>query len=158
MVPSVLPRSAVGHVFPLALPTEPAHVPLLQAVWSSLAFDYVARQKLSGTHMTFGVLKQIACPTPTTFDAAPPWADVPLRDVVLPRVLELAYTSHRIAPYARDLGDHRPPFRWIPERRVQLRTELDAAMMHVYGLTREEWQHVLDSFAVVRKCEERDLG
>lgn len=158
MVPSVLPRSAVGHVFPLALPTEPAHVPLLQAVWSSLAFDYVARQKLSGTHMTFGVLEQIACPTPAAFDAVPEWSDVPLRNIVLPRVLELTYTSHRIASYARDLGDDGPPFHWVLDRRAMLRAELDAAMLHVYGLSPGEAKHVLDSFPVVRRYEERDLG
>ena len=33
--------------------------------WS---FDYVARQKLSGTHMTYFIVKQLACPTPATFD------------------------------------------------------------------------------------------
>jgi hypothetical protein len=31
-------------------------------------------------------------------------------------------------------------------------------MLHVYGLTREEAEHVLDSFTVVRKYEERDVG
>jgi hypothetical protein len=77
---------------------------------------------------------------------------------VLPRVLELTYTSHRIAPYARDLGDAGPPFRWNPERRTAIRAELDAAMMHVYGLGRDEVEHVLDSFPVVRKYEERDYG
>jgi hypothetical protein len=67
--------------------------------------------------MTFGVLEQLACPAPAAFDAVPAWADVRLRDVVLPRVLELTYTSNRIAPYASDLGDDGPPFHWIPERR-----------------------------------------
>lgn len=158
MVPSVLPRSAVGDGFLLAFPAEPADGALLQAVWSSFAFDYVARQKLSGTHMKYFVIKQIACPTPATFDNVPAWADAPLREVVLPRVLELTYTSHRIAPYARDLGDPGQPFRWIPERRARLRAELDAALLHVYGLIREEAEHVLDSFTVVRRYEERDFG
>jgi hypothetical protein len=158
MVPCVLPRSAVGHVFPLALPGEPAHAPLLQAVWSSLILDYVVRQKLSGTHLTYGVLGQIACPPPAVFEEVPAWAGTSLRLVVLPRVLELTYTSYRIAPYARDLGDAGPPFRWNPERRTAIRAELDAAMMHVYGLGRDEVEHVLDSFFVVRKYEERDYG
>ena len=39
-----------------------------------------------------------------------------------------------------------------------MRAELDAAMFHVYGLTRPEVEHVLDSFFVVRKYEERDHG
>ena len=48
-VPSVLPTSAVGNKFLLAFPEDPAHGPLLHAVWSTMAFDYVARQKISGT-------------------------------------------------------------------------------------------------------------
>jgi hypothetical protein len=75
-------------------------------------------------------------------------------------VLELTYTSRRIRPYADDIvgGDPGTPFRWIPQRREQLRAELDAAMFHLYGLDRADTEHVLDSFFVVRKYEERDHG
>lgn len=76
----------------------------------------------------------------------------------MPRVLDLLYTSNRIASYARDLGDDGPPFRWVPERRAVLRAELDAIVLHVYGLAREEAEHVLDAFPVVRRYEERDHG
>lgn len=54
--------------------------------------------------------------------------------------------------------DPGPPFRWLPERREQLRVELDAALFHLYGLVRDEVEHVMDSFFVVRKYEERDHG
>jgi hypothetical protein len=158
-VPSVLPRAAVGHKFPLTFPARPDRVPLLQAVWSSLAFDYVSRQKISGAGMTYFIVKQLACPAPEAFEQAQPWSgDVTLREWVVPRVIELSYTSWRIRPYAVDNGDGGPPFRWVPERRVLIRAELDAAMFHVYGLTRSEVEHVLDSFFVVRKYEERDHG
>lgn len=146
-------------MFPLAFPSEPSNAALLQTIWSSLICDYVTRQKLSGTHLTYGILNQLACPAPSTFAEPAPWQPaVTPAEFVTPRVLELTYTSHRIAPYARDLGDNGPPFRWLPERRVALRAELDAAMFHVYGLTRPEAEHVLDSFFVVRKYEERDHG
>ena len=36
--------------------------------------------------------------------------------------------------------------------------DLDAGFLHVYGLNRVEAEHVLDSFNVVRKYEERDFG
>jgi hypothetical protein len=158
-VPSVLPRAAVGHKFPLAFPGEPRHVPLLHAAWSSLAFDYVSRQKISGTGMTYFIVKQLACPAPEAFEEVQPWSEgSTLREWVVPRVIELSYTSWRIRPYAVDNGDDRPPFRWVPERRELIRAELDAAMFHVYGLTRPEVGHVLDSFFVVRKYEERDHG
>jgi hypothetical protein len=56
------------------------------------------------------------------------------------------------------MGDNGPPFHWDPDRRALLRADLDAAMLHVYGLTRAESEHVLDSFPVLRKYEERDFG
>jgi len=84
---------------------------------------------------------------------------------VRPRVLELAYTSYRLAPYAVDAmqgvpgqTDPGPPLRWLPQRRGQLRAELDAAMLHLYGLSRADAEPVLDSFFVLRKYEERDCG
>ncbi|MDX5962856.1 DNA methyltransferase [Rhodococcus opacus] len=158
-VPSVLPTSAVGHVFPIAFPTDPAIGPALLAVWSSLAFDYVARQKLSGTHMTYTVLKQLGCPTPSAFARPTPWqTDCTLAEWMRPYVLELSYTSWRLEPYAVDLGDNGAPFCWDVERRAMLRADLDAAFLYVYGLSRVEAEHVLDSFPVVRKYEERDLG
>lgn len=156
-MPRVLPIAAVGRAFPLALPARAESACLLQAIWSSFAFDYVARQKLSGTHLTYGVVEQLACPTPDTVSRLAAWdGSVSVGDWLRPRVLDLAYTSRRIAPYARNLRDDGPPFRWIPERREMLRTEIDAAMFHVYGLTRPEVEHILDSLLVIRKYEERD--
>lgn len=158
-IPSVLPRSSVGHVFPAALPSTPAFASILHAVWSSLVFDYVSCQKLSGAHMTYNIVQQLACPTPAAFTHPAPWhPTTSLADWLLPYVLELSYTSWRLQPYARDLGDDGPPFWWDPERRALLRADLDAGFLHVYGLRRDEAEHVLDSFFVVRKYEERDFG
>ena len=161
---AVGPRSAVNHAFPVALPRS-TNAWLLQAMWSSLIFDYVVRQKLSGTNMTYGIVNQLACPPPDIFNE--PLAGVcseSLAEWIKPRVLELTYTSHRMAPYARDIlglaedDPVPPPHRWDPDRRAHLMAELDAAMFILYGLTRDEVDHVLDSFAVIRKYEGRDHG
>lgn len=45
---------------------------------------------------------------------------------IVPRTLELIYTSHSMASFARDLGYDGPPFIWDEDRRAQLRAELDA--------------------------------
>jgi hypothetical protein len=158
-VSSILPRAGVGDSLLLASSTRSNCAGLLPALWSSQIFDYLARQKLSGINMNYFIVKQLACPTPDTFGQAQPWSGgVTLREWVVPRVIELSYTSWRIRPYAVDNGDDGPPFRWVPERRELIRAELDAAMFHVYGLTRPEVEHVLDSFFVVRKYEQRDHG
>ena len=151
-VPSVLPTAAVGDKFLLAFPSDPVHGPLLHAAWSSLAFDYIARQKVSGANVKYFIVKQLACPTPATFAEPTPWQpDRSLAEWVLPYVLELSYTSWRLRPYAREMGDDGPPFRWDPDRRARLRADLDAAFLHIYGLTRPEAEHVLDSFLGFRK-------
>jgi hypothetical protein len=158
-VPSVLPASAINHAFPLAFPADPYEAPLLHAVWSSMAFDYVVRQKLSGTNMTFTILKQLACPAPAVFAEPTPWqVDRTLARWVTSYILELSYTSWRLQPYAEEMRDDGPPFRWDSERRSLLRADLDAAVLHVYGLTRPEVEHVLDSFPVVCKYDKRDHG
>jgi hypothetical protein len=63
---------------------------------------------------------------------------------IAPRVLELTYSSHSMAPFARDLGYDGPPFAWDENRRAQLRAELDAWYARAYGLTRDELRYILD--------------
>ncbi|MFZ1991299.1 MAG: hypothetical protein WAW96_16190, partial [Alphaproteobacteria bacterium] len=53
--------------------------------------------------------------------------------------------------------DH-PPFRWQPDRRVLLQAEIDAAVLHLYALNRSQAEWLLDSFKVLQKYEERDVG
>jgi hypothetical protein len=158
-VPSVLPASAVSGKFPIAFPTNVLFAQILHALWSTLVFDYVARQKLSGADMAYFIVKQLAAPSPAEFYKTAPWSSSEtIADWTFPHLLELSYTSLRIKPYAEDMGDSGPPFRWDPERRARLRADLDAGFIHVFGLDRSEAEHVLDSFNVVRKYEERDYG
>ena len=164
-VPSAMPISAVGGGFYLAFPRQGGDGPLLEGVWSSFAYDFLARQKVSGAHLNLSPMRQLACPTPGEVAASLRGVDsTSYAGWLRPRVLELTYTSWRMAPFAIDClelpdgTDPGPPFRWIPERREQLRAEIDAAMFHLYGMPREDVEHVMDSFAVVRKYDERDHG
>ncbi len=65
-------------------------------------------------------------------------------EFVVPRALELSYTSHSLAPFARDLGHDGPPFAWDEDRRSLLRAELDAFYARAYGLDRDELRYILD--------------
>ncbi|TFV61507.1 restriction endonuclease [Mycobacterium sp. PS03-16] len=158
-VPSALPLAAVGHVFPLAFPEDASLARYLHGLWSTTVFDYISRQKLSGTHMTYSVVHQLAAPPPSLFERPAPWQrHVTLGEWVGAYVLELSYTSRRLQPYAKEFGDNGAPFRWETPRRAELRADLDACFFHVYGLNRDEIEHVLDSFPIVRKYDEQDFG
>ena len=135
---SVFPLSAVGHSLPVfTLQSSP----ILRACFigdaNSIVHDWAARGKIGGLHLTFGYMKQLATLPPSAYTQA----DI---DYIVPRVLELTYTSHSLKPWAEDLGYHGEPFRWDENRRAILRAELDARYARLYGLTRDELRYVLD--------------
>ncbi|MFD1832558.1 Eco57I restriction-modification methylase domain-containing protein [Streptomyces desertarenae] len=138
-IPAFLPRTAVGHKFPLMMPcVTPRLVAALIATQSSLVFDFVSRQKIGSTSMGLFIWKQLPVPAPATLEPHLPF--------LLPRVLELVYTAYDMTPLARDLGDGGNPFQWDEERRAQLRAELDAYFFHLYGISREDTDYILESF------------
>lgn len=135
---SFLPKVAVGHSAPLLFPrSDPLTVSALVASLNSLIVDYCARSKVGGLHLTIGILAQLPI-LPVSFYKS---SDLTF---IAPRVLELAYTSYSMAPFACDLGYKGPPFVWDEGRRAQLRAELDAWYARAYGLTRDELRYILD--------------
>jgi hypothetical protein len=134
VVACVIPRAAVGHKLPLLMPSvAPPLVACLSACLSSFVLDYAARQKVGGISLTYFILKQLPVLAPAAYLAPAPWEQGALvRDWILPRVLELAYTAWDLEPFARDCGWDGPPFRWDEERRFLIRCELDAAFLHLY--------------------------
>ncbi|MFJ9089259.1 Eco57I restriction-modification methylase domain-containing protein [Streptomyces sp. NPDC102384] len=145
VIASVLPRTAVGHKFPLMFPPEGAE--LLLANLSSTVLDFAAKQKYAGASLVYFVLEQLPVLRPEVYDLTAPWTqDTPLADWIRPRVLELTYSSYEMAPWAKYLGDGGPPFVWDEERRFLIRAELDAAYFHLYGIERADVDLVLDSF------------
>ena len=122
-------------------------------------FDYCARQKVGGIALKQFILRQLPVPLPSTFAVSSEWnASQTVGDWIQARVLELTYTTWDLEPFARDLGYAGTPFRWDPERRFQLRCELDAAFFRLYGLARDDVDYVMDSFPIVRKNDEKTHG
>jgi len=159
-VASLIPRAAVGHKFPLVMPgVEPRVAACLYACLCSFALDYAARQKVGGTSLTYFIIKQLPVLAPSVYASDAPWSHgMTLVDWILPRVLELTYTAWDVESFARDVGYCGTPFRWDPERRLQLRCELDAAFFRLYGLSRDDVDYVMETFPIVRKNDEKAYG
>jgi len=89
---------------------------------------------------------------------------------IVPRVLELVYTSSSLESLARTWGYDGPPFAWNALRRAVLKAELDAYYAFLYGLTRDELRYILDpsdvygrgypseTFRVLKTNEQRTYG
>lgn len=90
-----------------------------------------------------------------------------------------------IWPWAADISLWMPPIRWpgwsslclrkpewgphcgvhdrLPDRRdtgdrAQLRAEIDAYVAHLYGLSRDDFAYILDTFPVLKKKEKKAFG
>ena len=166
VIPGFVPFCGMGHSLNVLLMHRGINkrsIAGLYANFSALVLDYVARQKVGGTNLSFFIVAQ--------FPVLPPcfYNDSRLA-FLLPKVLELTYTSYTLAPFARDLGHNGPPFDWDEERRAHLRAELDAFYARAYGLNRDELRYILDpadvmgvdypseTFRVLKDKEIRQLG
>jgi hypothetical protein len=161
VIASVLPRVGVGHNMPLFLSStgSATEIGCLLENLNSFALDYLARQKVGGTHLTYIYLKQLPILAPSTYTQPCPWSPgATTADWMRPRILELTYTAHDLEPFARDLGYDGPPFRFEPERRFLLRCELDAAFFHLYGISADDAAYILDTFPIVRRQDEGAFG
>lgn len=156
-VGTAIPRTAAGDTAYLLHPDSgPFENVALVAVLGSLVCDYAARQKSS--RMKYFIIEQLPVLTPSILreerdifnGSASAWLAI--------RVLELCYTSSELSGIAVELGFEGEPFIWNDGRRAALQAEVDAAIMHLYGLSREHAEMLIDSFSVLRKYEERDHG
>ncbi len=139
VIAGVIPLAAVGDTFLLMFPTvdDVRKLAGLLADQCSIVHDFVARQKIGGTHLKYHMKKQITNLPPERYTQT----DL---DYIIPRVLELTYTSHDLKPFAEDLGYVGEPFPFNPDRRRQLKCELDAYYAKLYGLTGDELRYILD--------------
>jgi hypothetical protein len=159
-IPTLFPLAGVGDSEFLFLPSaSPLQVACVYGNAASYCLDYAARQKIGGTNASFHIVCQLPFLAPEIYDDPPAWfAHAPLHAWLLPRVLELTYTAWDLQPFARDVGHDGPPFRWDPARRFLLRCELDAAFFHLYGLSHDDTDYVMDTFPIVRKNDEKAHG
>ena len=158
LITTVIPRVGVGNKYPLAI-SQRDPVAGLQANLSSFVLDYVARQKLSGATMNYFIVKQLPVLKPQEYEKGTPWeATSRLDQWITARVLELSYTAHDLEGFARHHGDKGEPFVWDRSRRDLLRTELDAAYFHLYGVARDDVDYIMDTFKVVRERDEKVHG
>ena len=167
MISAIIPRSGVGHKLPLLRVINgesPINADKYVANLNALIFDFVVRQKYNGTSLVWYVLEQLPVIPPDRYETVP-FGPKSAGEIVREAVLELTYTAHDMAPFARDMGhvdaagDVLPPFVWDEERRLFLRAKLDAVFFHLYGVTdRDDARYVYSTFPIVEREETAAYG
>ncbi|MCY4647377.1 MAG: restriction endonuclease [Gammaproteobacteria bacterium] len=118
---------------------------LVVANMNAIPLDWAARFSVGGVNMNFFIVKQLPVLLPEAYleeaRCGGSWVEL-----VIPRVLELAYTGHELGGFASDLGyPEDRPFRWNDSRRHRLQSELDAIFSHLYQLDRTDVEWILDA-------------
>ncbi len=166
MIAALIPGSGVGNTLPIISTDGQAAVDaaILLANFNAIPFDYVARQKIQGQHLNWFIVEQLPVVPPALYETirfGPKTAGKIVREAVL----ELTYTAHDMAPFARDMGyvdetgDVKPPFTWNKGRRLVLRSKLDAVFFHLYGVTdRDDIRYIYSTFPIVERQEKAVYG
>ncbi|MGA4902781.1 Eco57I restriction-modification methylase domain-containing protein [Streptomyces griseoincarnatus] len=152
-------RTVIAYAFPMGglsdsgnilMPKASTPAALLYSNTTALCLDYILRQKLGGTNLNFFQFGQLPFLPPNMLVRHAPF--------ITPRILELTYTTHDMSAFAMDLGEAGPPFSWDEVRRQVIRIELDALFFHLYGISREDVDYILNTFPIVRRKDEAKFG
>ena len=166
MIAALIPSSGVGNTLPIISTDGHAAVDaaLLLANFNTVPFDYVARQKIQGQHLNWYIVEQLPVVPPDRYEATR-FGPKTAGEIVREAVLELTYTAHDMAPFARDMGyvnkagRVKQPFTWDEARRLHLRAKLDAVFFHLYGVTdRNDIRYIYSTFPIVERKEKATYG
>ena len=165
MIACIAPRVGFAHSLPLLMPADQSEggistykdmAPLLAANLNAFAFDFVARQKIQGQHMSWFIVEQLPVIEPDAYDRQ--FGNTTARELILDHVLHLTYTACDMTPFACDLGYDGQPFIWNVEERQHLQARLDALYFHLYGIEKDDVAYMLNAFPTVRRNDTDNFG
>jgi hypothetical protein len=163
---SLIPKAGVGNSCPMFIFSNMVLSKKVSLISNSCSyiFDFITRKKMGWTNLNFYIVEQLPALPPTTYTPT-------LNEYIVPRIIELTYTSRDLEPFARDVlievgkerwnkwfpqnpigDDGQPkPFIWDEQRRFDLRCDLDALYFHLYEITREDVDYIMETFPIVKR-------
>jgi hypothetical protein len=116
---------------------------LLSAIFNSFSYDAVIRMKVTA-NMNFFFVYSTQIPSLHPADA--------LFAAIVDRAAKLICTTAEFDDLAKEVGlkSHKEGAT-NPAIRARLRAELDGMIAHLYGLTEEEFTHILSTFPIVEQ-------
>ena len=165
LIAALFPTIGFGNKVPILKPeTTDRSEWLLVANLNATILDFVTRQKVQGQTLNLFIVEQLPVVPPDRYEATR-FGPKTAGEIVREAVLELTYTAHDMAPFARDLGyldeagKVKPPFRWDEDRRLRLRAKLAAVFFYLYGVTdRNDVRYIYSTFPIVERQETEAYG
>jgi hypothetical protein len=151
VISCILPWGPASYGWILSLGPDAKTLCILCGVYNSFIFDYLLRNSLSQPSIPQGTFQQTAIIEPNKINEK-------FREYIIIRVLELTYTAWDLQDFAIDCGYEGPPFIWDEERRFLMRCELDAAYFHLYGISAQDVDYIMDTFPIVKRKDQTKYG
>ena len=139
MYSCIFPMSGVGNSMAILCQLKICDAILFNANLSSIVFDYAARCKIGGLHMSQFYFKQMPVIAPNRYAEDE-------RVFVINYAKKLLGTTNKMAEILEC-----PVTIWDPDERAILISRLDAFYAMKYGLSREDFEFILDPEAVMGK-------
>ena len=168
MIAAAVPSVGLGNkapaIFPENVDSDQSNAALLLANLDATVLDFVVRQKAHSTNLNWYIVEQLPVVPPDRYETIR-FGHKTAGEIVREAVLELTYTAHDMAPFARDMGyvdkagKVKSPFTWDEARRLHLRAKLDAVFFHLYGVTdRDDIRYIYSTFPIVEREEKAAYG
>ena len=168
MIAAAVPFTGLGNKIPAIHCTEAeigrSNSSLLLANLGATILDFVVRQKVHSTSLNWFIVEQLPVVPPDRYENVG-FGPKTAGEIVREALLELTYTAHDMAPFARDMrhvdaaGDVLPPFVWDEEHRLRVRAKLDAVFFDLYGITdRDDVRYIYSTFPIVEREETAAYG
>ncbi len=174
LISAIVPLRGFGNSLPLIISKLQHSEAYLQANFGSILLDYVLRQKLQSRNLNKYIVEQLPVIPPAAYTRE--FGPKSAAEIVREAVLELTYTAHDMAAFARDMGhldeagEVLPPFAWDEDRRLRLRAKLDALYFILYGVfdpelpghdaaqARDDIHYIYSTFPIVEREEVKRWG
>jgi len=163
---TIIPFSAVGHSAAVLIfrdkdsKKQNKNRILFSCVFSSMVFDYIVRQKLSGANLSKYILIQIPAPAPESFKKLKlTYGKVTksAEDWCIEKCSNIMPVTQKLAKAFRNFGILKP-IKWDENNRVETICFIDAVVAHTYELNKRDYEYILNQFPILRRQEEEKFG
>lgn len=157
---SPLPQAPTVHSLNLVKGASAEQALLLMACLNSFPVDFAARQKMSSFRLGQYMVRQLPVPSPDVFNRIK-LDGKSISERIQDLVLKLTYTANDLSELAEDAGFVSRPFQFTQpdgEDREKVRYELEAIMLHIYDIDRNDIDLLFDSFNKIRDDELTEYG
>lgn len=169
---SITPLSGSGNECPIIFTQDENILKMLFLLcnFNSIVFDYISRQKIGGNHLNMFILKQLPIIDPSNYSGI-------IKNIIMKNAIELTYTAWDLEFFGKDIleeigeskwnewfphnttveGSTRP-FIWDADRRFLLMRELDAIYAHLYDISRDNLDYILETFPIIKRNDIEESG